>query len=86
MCPKCIACPQTLFYLVTTGIDVDKSVQDPAVVGLNWTYMSSGMIIQFFSVDDTTRMILYKRRKSSDVDYVGLHCSVFAQLTNSFDF
>ena len=31
--------------MITTGIDVDESVHDPAVE-LNWTYVPSGMVIR----------------------------------------
>ncbi|KAF8449309.1 hypothetical protein L210DRAFT_3640903 [Boletus edulis BED1] len=39
---QCIACPQTLFYIMTTGIDVDESVRDTVAVNMNWTYTPSG--------------------------------------------
>jgi hypothetical protein len=39
---QCAACPQTLFYMITTGIDVDESVSDAVAVNLSWTYTPSG--------------------------------------------
>ncbi|KAF8449298.1 hypothetical protein L210DRAFT_2656525 [Boletus edulis BED1] len=39
---QCTACPQTLFYLMTTGIDVDESILDTVAVNMNWTYTPSG--------------------------------------------
>ncbi|KAF8449306.1 hypothetical protein L210DRAFT_3640901 [Boletus edulis BED1] len=39
---QCIACPQTLFYIMTTGIDVDESILDTVAVNMNWTYTPSG--------------------------------------------
>ncbi|KAF8552853.1 hypothetical protein OG21DRAFT_1326343 [Imleria badia] len=40
---QCAACPQTLFYMITTAIDVDESVRDSVAVNLNWTYTPSGV-------------------------------------------
>ncbi|KAF8449302.1 hypothetical protein L210DRAFT_3524472 [Boletus edulis BED1] len=39
---QCAACPQTLFYLMTTGIDVDESIRDTVAGNMNWTYTPSG--------------------------------------------
>lgn len=32
--------------MITAGIDVDESVNDPVVVGLNWTYTPSGTVVK----------------------------------------
>lgn len=39
---QCVDCPQTLFYMITTGINVDASVHDRVVVELGWMYTPSG--------------------------------------------
>ncbi|KAF8449296.1 hypothetical protein L210DRAFT_2656430 [Boletus edulis BED1] len=43
---QCAACPQTLFYVMTTGIHVDESVRDTVAVTMDWNYTSSGGIPQ----------------------------------------
>ncbi|KAF8449314.1 hypothetical protein L210DRAFT_3524554 [Boletus edulis BED1] len=36
---QCAMCPQTIFYMITTGIDVDDAARDAVAVNLSWTYV-----------------------------------------------